>query len=247
MDSTWVTPYAWATRARSSASRISSPRGISGTATMVAGGIRSRAAKIARTSASGGRPSGPGPVTGMKISRCAARVRAACAIWASCGRCSGRSAITPSTRPGGSRARTSSGVRRSRWNGPCPPSPIRRTAPPIAYSPSVVGQASVTSIAATGAPSGSVSITVRRPRIVEVQAGGHLGGDLAGDRDRPRRAVGQPAAPAQRGQVGPAEKAGQRGVRAGEQQFEVGELVRARRVRRRVTQHVLGQHRTVHR
>jgi hypothetical protein len=84
-------------------------------------------------------------------------------------------------------------------------------------------------------------------RVVQVQPGGHLGGDLQGDRYRPEGAVGQLAGAPQRGQVGPAEKAGERCVRAGQQEVEVREFVRARRVRRCVTQHVLGQHRTVHR
>ena len=125
--------------------------------------------------------------------------------------------------------------------------PCRRTVPPTPDRPSRVGQASMASSAATGAPSGSVSTTcaaagrsgpARRPvsaGISSVTATGH------GVPSASRPAAGQ------RGQVGPAEEAGQRCVRPGEEQLQVGQLVRARRVRRRVAQHVLGQHRTVHR
>ena len=64
-----MTPYAAATRARSSASRISSPCADSGTPTIVAGGIRSRAASTHRTSDSAEMPSAVGPPTGISTSR----------------------------------------------------------------------------------------------------------------------------------------------------------------------------------
>ena len=242
VESRWVTPYAAATRARSSASLISSRRRDSGTATRVAGGIRSRAAKTLRTSASAGSPPTPSSPTGISTSRCAPRVRAACAIWASCGRCSGRSAMTPSTRPGGSSARTSSGLRRSRWNGPCPPSPSRRTGPPTPATP-VADRPDVGHV--QRGHRGALAVGEhQRPaqRVVRVQAGGERGRHLQGHRHRPGRAVGEPAAPAQRGQVGAGHEAGQRGVRAGQQQLQIGQLTGARRVRRRVPQHLVGQH-----
>ena len=54
-------------------------------------------------------------------------------------------------------------------------------------------------------------------RVVDVDAVEQLGGDVEGDRHRPRRAVGEPAGAGQADQVGAAEKAGQRGVDVGEQ------------------------------
>ena len=124
-------------------------------------GRRSAAARTARTSDSGGKPSGPGPATGTRSRSFAPIVRAACTIWASCGRCSGRSTITPSTRPSPSADRTWAGVRRSRRNTPCVPSPYVDTGPPTS-TPPPDAVASVTSIAAIGAPSVSVNTSVRR-------------------------------------------------------------------------------------
>jgi hypothetical protein len=77
-------------------------------------------------------------------------------------------------------------------------------------------------------------------RVLEDEAEGQRPGDLQGHRERPGRAVGQPAAPLEGVQVGPAEETGQRRVGAGEQQLQVGELARPRVVCRRVAQHLVG-------
>jgi hypothetical protein len=58
-------------------------------------------------------------------------------------------------------------------------------------------------------------------RVVEHQPRRDLVGNLQGDRDRPRRPVGEPAPAAQRVQVGTTEKAGQGRIGAGEQQIKI--------------------------
>jgi hypothetical protein len=72
-------------------------------------------------------------------------------------------------------------------------------------------------------------------RVGEVEPFHHVGGQFERHGQRPGRAVGELAAPGQRGEVRAAEEAGQRRVRAGEQQLEVGQLGRPRRIARSVT------------
>ena len=174
----------------------------------------------------------------MRISTWPARVRAAWAIWASCGRCSGRSAITPSTRPGGSSGLISSGAE---------PQPPERA---------VAAVADAADRAADAAPA-----LADRPHVDRVE-GGDRRALRVGEHEHPLERVGRcrgrstsalgtsrvtgtghgvPSAsrPVRRDrlEVGAGEEAGQRRERAGEQQLQVGELAAARRVRRRVAQH----------
>ena len=99
--------------------------------------------------------------------------------------------------------------------------------------------------AATGAPSASVSTSVRRAGSAGSRPSASAAGTWRVTGTGHGGAVGQPAPPAQRGQVGAGQEAGQRGVRPGQQQLQIGQLTGTRRVRRRVPQHVLGQHPTV--
>jgi hypothetical protein len=79
-------------------------------------------------------------------------------------------------------------------------------------------------------------------RVVQVESADHLGRNLEGDRHGPGGGVGEPTPAGHRGQVGAAQETGQRGVRPGEEQLQIGQLVRAGRVRRSVTQQLVGQH-----
>ena len=159
--SRWVAPYAAATRARSRASVTSSPRRATGTATSVAGGIRSRAARMVRINASGDSPSGPSVGHRHEDEHVAGDGARGVRDLGQLGRWRGRSAMTPSTRPGGSSGLISSGPSRNRRNDPCRLSPMRRTGPPTPLQPSRTGHTSTASMAASGAPSRSVSVSAR--------------------------------------------------------------------------------------
>src|ERR1700744_1954529 len=198
-----VAPYAAATTARARSSTLGPPsRGGSGTGTtVVVAGRLWAAASTARTSASGRTTTSAGPATsGSRSNRAfiwSARWRS-CPIWR---RCSAPRVTAASTGPSpalASSARTSAGRRRHRRNGPC----SRPRTPPAG-----LGRRAVAVPAADGPLLGDLQDGQRGALLVlqdQVAAARryHLFRYLQGDRDRPRRAVGQRPALGRRGQVG---------------------------------------------
>ena len=198
MESRWVTPYAAETRARSSASLISSRRCDSGTATRVAGGIRSRAAKIVRTSASGAQPAG----AALADRDHHEQVRGQGA-----GGVRDLGELRPVQRPVGddpehpARGQQRADLLRAAAQ------PLERAVPAVAEPPDLAAHAG-DALAdrpdvghVQGRHRGALAVGQhQRPagRVARIEALRQRGRHLERHRDLPRRAVGQPAAPADR-------------------------------------------------